>query len=102
MKKPKKFIKLIPFLVILMLSFNLMAEYRAYQYIVKSKNSTELPNKNVPSSIIVSTLNPISFIAYNGGEKTIAIELINSWICPGNTSNKPICAPYLTQGNNGN
>ena len=84
-----------------MLPLTLMAEYRAYQYIIKSKKYSESDEHKTSSKVINSTLNPVSFIAYNGGNEVIEIDLVNSWMCPGNTSKKKICNP-LPQDNNGN
>ena len=101
MRKSKiKYTKNTTILILLMLSNTAMAEYRAYQYIVKSKikNSSQILNSK--STIISSTLSPVSFIAYNGGTNIIEIDLINTWYCPGNTSKKKICSPRR-QGNNG-
>ena len=78
-----------------------MAEYRAYQYIIKQKYQNLADDEQPYSSIITSSLSPTSFIAYNGGENTIKIELLNSWICPGNTSHQQICSP-IQQETNGN
>ena len=100
-KVPKKSIKVSVFLLGYMLSFTGMAEYRAYQYIIKSKIRSESAEYRTSSKIINSTLNPVSFIAYNGGFEIIEIDLINSWMCPGNTSKKKICNP-ISQDNNGN
>ena len=84
-----------------MLPLTVMAEYRAYQYIIKSKVHSESAEHETSSKIVNSTLNPVSFIAYNGGTQVIEIDLVNSWMCPGNTSKKKICKP-LSQDNNGN
>ncbi len=84
-----------------MVSFTSMGEYRAYQYIVKTKVLNQTNELNSGQSIISSTLSPTAFFAYNGGAETISIDLINSWICPGNTSHKRICDPVLLE-NNGN
>ena len=70
------------------------AEYRVYQYTVKNKirSSVDQPNSN----LILSTLNPVSYLAYNGGSSLINIDLLRTWICPGHTGNrKDFCkSPY--------
>lgn len=97
-----KYIKFSAFYLLLMLSFKVMAEYRAYQYIVRSKILNRSGNKLVPKqSIVSSTLSPTSFLAYNGGSSTVEIELLNSWMCPGHTANKEVCNP-IQQERNGN
>jgi hypothetical protein len=69
-----------------------LAEYRVYQYLLLNKViHDDLPKK----SIINSTLNPRSYIAYNGGSRQISIDLLRTWVCPGNTAGKSICkSPY--------
>lgn len=70
------------------------AEYRVYQYIVTNKIQSVL---DAPlSSTQVSTLNPVSYIAYNGGNSLISVDLIRTWVCPGRTANfKELCqSPY--------
>ena len=100
-KRQGRYIKLTSiFLTLLSLSV-VKAEYRAYQYLVKTKNQNTTSETKTNSKIINSTLNPTSYLAYNGGVNLIDIDLINSWTCPGNTSKKEICSPIL-RGNNGN
>lgn len=75
---------------ILTLSFSeAFAEYRVYQYYVKSK----VQNINSPNAqIVTSTLNPVSYLAYNGGSLSVEINLLRSWLCMGNTSQQEVCA----------
>ena len=70
------------------------AEYRVYQYIVKNKIKTASDQPN--SHIQTSSLNPVAFIAYNGGSRIVNVDLLRTWVCPGNTSHgKKICNnPY--------
>ena len=80
-------------LALTFLSFHALGEYRVYQYIVKNN----LPSQQTGSPLIrISTLDPVSFKAYHGGDQTISVDLMRTWICPGNTGrNKDICAsPY--------
>lgn len=97
----RKFIEFTFFASLGVVSFKVMAEYRAYQYLIKSKINPSNDELKTYTTIKNSTLSPTSFIAYNGGPSTIKIELIHTWMCPGYTSKKPICKP-LAQGNNGN
>jgi len=63
-------------------------EYRVYQYYVKSK----VQNINSPDAqIVTSTLNPVSYVAYNGGSLSVEINLLRSWLCMGNTSHQSVC-----------
>ena len=80
--------------LLLCLSFTAHAEFRAYQYVVKNKIQNSPDQKN--ATIVVSSLNPVSYIAYNGGANLIEIDLLRTWVCPGNTSSfKGICpSPY--------
>jgi hypothetical protein len=65
-----------------------LGEYRVYQYYVRSKiqNIT-----SVPSEVVTSTLNPLAYIAYHGGNESIEVNLLRSWQCMGNTSRQPPC-----------
>lgn len=70
------------------------AEYRAYQYIVKS-NDPYARATDAKAQYIVSTLNPQMYKSYHGGS-FVTVDLLRTWICPGYTgSRKAICAhPY--------
>ncbi len=69
------------------------AEYRVYQYLIKNKVQTSKVNDKL--NIITSTLNPVAFKAYNGGSELVQLELLRTWICPGDTSFKRVCkSPY--------
>ncbi len=64
-------------------------EYRVYQYYVRSKTK----NINPPNAqVVTSTLNPISYAAYNGGKLSIEVNLLRSWVCMGNTSHQDVCS----------
>lgn len=77
---------------ILFLMNSAIAEYRVYQYIIKNKINTQRVGKPL---ITTSTLDPISFVAYNGGSKSVEIDLLRTWMCPGNTKKKDLCkSPY--------
>ena len=84
------------FLIIYILSIcinSAFAEYRAYQYIVNNEVKVQdSPNGH----FVVSTLDPVSFLAYNGGSVLINVDLLRTWICPGHTGyNNSICdSPY--------
>jgi len=71
-----------------------LAEYRAYQYLVRSNDRFAKATKALPQ-YIVSTLNPEMYLRYHGGN-LIKIELLRTWICPGYTGkNLQICDhPY--------
>lgn len=88
-------------LTIFLFSPTIYAEYRAYQYIVKNKiiSSQDQPN----SHMVISTLNPVSYIAYHGGRSLINVDLLRTWMCPGFTGNsREICkSPYKELVNEG-
>lgn len=75
--------------LLLLLSFSAFSEYRVYQYALKNTVNQSATN------IIISTLNPRAYLAYNGIEG-IKIDLLRTWICPGFTGHKKeICdSPY--------
>lgn len=64
-------------------SYLCFSEYRVYQYHLKNKIKTanDAPN----GYYILSTLNPVSYIAYHGGSKIVNVSLLRTWICPGFT-----------------
>lgn len=65
------------------------AEYRVYQYYVKSRIHNP---KDADAYQVISTLDPISYKAYHGGGEAIKVDMIRTWTCPGHTGNrKPIC-----------
>jgi hypothetical protein len=74
--------------------FGAHAEYRAYQYLVKTYDPFAVATK-ANSQYIVSTLNPQMFKSYHGGN-SVSVDLLRTWICPGYTgSMKSVCDhPY--------
>ncbi len=70
------------------------AEYRVYQYYVKANN--DLPY-DAQSYMTLSTFDPVSFVAYHGGRESIKVDLLNTWMCKGNTAGQDLCpSPYET------
>jgi len=86
--------KIFATLLLIGLSQAAQAEYRAYQYIVKSQDPYAVATKS-NAQYIVSTINPQMFKSYHGGN-SVSIDLMRTWICPGYTgSRKPVCDhPY--------
>lgn len=82
------------FLFLISLSSGAFAEYRAYQYLIKSNDPFAVATK-ANAQYVVSTLNPQMFKSYHGGS-FITVDLLRTWICPGYTgSRKPVCDhPY--------
>lgn len=62
------------------------AEYRAYQYLVKSSDPFAVATR-APAQYIVSTLNPQMYKSYHGGSY-VSIELLRTWMCPGYTGKR--------------
>jgi hypothetical protein len=81
-------LKKIIFFIFIIFSSAALAEYRVYQYYVRPKvqNLT-----NVGAELVTSTLNPVSYIAYHGGNTNVEVNLLRSWQCMGDTAGKPIC-----------
>lgn len=71
-----------------------LAEYRAYQYVVKTNDPYAVATL-AESQYIVSTLSPQMYKSYHGGSY-VKIDLLRSWICPGYTGKgQKICDhPY--------
>lgn len=67
-----------------------LAEYRVYQYLVKPKTVTSMVTQ-IDARSVRSTLNPVSFIAYQGGASAIDATLLRSWMCPGSTARRDFC-----------
>jgi len=65
-------------------------EYRVFQYLVRSKYFQ--PRENGPY-IVTSTFDPTTYISYHGGESSLQVELLRSWMCYGDTSKKKYCHP---------
>lgn len=83
----------------LLFSFEALAEYRAYQYLVKS-NDPYAAATRAEAQYIVSTLNPQMYKSYHGGSY-ISIDLLRTWICPGYTGRgvPPCDHPYDKEKN---
>lgn len=77
--------------LILLISTQAIAEYRVYQYSIDYLDTNNQIEKNV---IISTTLNKTAYKTYYGINQQ-NIQLLRTWICPGNTSQKLIClSPY--------
>lgn len=78
----------------LLLTASAGAEYRAYQYMVKTNDPFAVATK-AQAQFIVSTLNPKAYQSYHGGQ-FVAVDLLRTWICPGYTGKgQKICDhPY--------
>jgi len=82
-----------PFVFVLFTFANqAMGEYRVYQYLVRNKITSPFDNQ---SYVISSTLDPVSFLSYNGGRESIEADLLNSWMCKGHTGKKDLCPSPL-------
>lgn len=66
----------------LMVTSAAVAEYRVYQYYVRAKEP--LP-QDKDAYLVTSTLNPTSYVSYHGGNESIEVELLRSWMCKGHT-----------------
>ena len=80
-------------LACLFFSKALLAEYRVYQYYVKSKNLT-MQIGSGDAQLLLTTLDPSAMIAYHGGPSAVDVTLQRTWMCPGYTGNKKTyCSP---------
>ncbi|PIK15894.1 hypothetical protein [Halobacteriovorax sp. JY17] len=65
------------------------AEYRVFQYYVKSK--LRMPTDQ-SGYLVTSTLDPVSYLSYHGGSTSLKVDLLRSWMCVGHTGNqKDLC-----------
>lgn len=39
------------------------------------------------SHLVTSILDPVSYVAYNGGQTLLTVDLLRTWICAGYTGN---------------
>ncbi len=74
--------------------FSTLAEYRVYQYYVRAATPT-LRDGN--SYLVTSTLHPVAYRAYHGGEQSLRVDLLRSWMCFGATARRPICPSPLEE-----
>lgn len=78
----------------LIFSLPAIAEYRAYQYLVKTRDPYATATK-ADARYIVSSLNPQNYQRYHGGS-LVTVDLLRTWICPGYTGRgtTPCNHPY--------
>ena len=82
MKKLNAILSSLIFSIFILVPKQAQAEYRVYQYFVKSKFN--LP-QDKEGHLVTSTLDPVSYIAYHGGLQSIEIDLLRTWVCKGHT-----------------
>lgn len=75
---------LLIFTLLAVFSNTAFAEYRVYQYSVRTVLEKLQDNQ---SYTVVSTLNPVAYQAYHGGADSIEINLVRTWTCAGYTGN---------------
>ncbi|MBC7538303.1 MAG: hypothetical protein H7281_05755 [Bacteriovorax sp.] len=76
-------------LFILLNSKLALCEYRVFQYYVRPK----IQNITIVSAeLVTSTLDPIAYVAYHGGNESVEVNLLRSWQCMGNTSKAQVCS----------
>lgn len=74
--------RLLSFLILMAIATQVQAEYRVYVYQVQSRFPSDFQSK---PHIVTSTLDPVSYLSYHGGETSIAVDLMRSWTCVGHT-----------------
>ncbi len=74
----------------LFISTPILAEYRAYMYLIKNHSTQQMID--FEPYYMTSSLNPMAMKAYYGSGSQL-IELVNTWLCPGDTAKKVICSP---------
>ena len=87
------FLIIFPALAIAFIIGPASAEYRAYQYTIRSKVNKSKDNQ---SYIVTSALHPVAYVAYHGGPTMVEATMLRTWMCPGHTGhNQAICkSPY--------
>ena len=38
--------------------------------------------------LVTSTLDPVSYLSYHGGNSSLRVDLLRSWMCKGHTGNQ--------------
>lgn len=79
-------------LILILASHVCLAEYRAYQYIIKSTDQFAQAN-GAQAQIVTSTLNPAMYQSYHGGS-LLTVSLLRTWICPGYTGGRQKICPH--------
>lgn len=79
-------------LILIFINLPLLAEYRVYQYYVRA--TYPMP-QDQEAYLATSTLDPVSYTAYHGGSESIEVDLLRSWMCPGNTAQMQFCPAPL-------
>jgi hypothetical protein len=83
----------------ILFSINAIAEYRVYHYTVKSKFNEPFDTKTYT---VTSTLDPVSYLAFHGGNQSINVDLLRTWMCKGYTgAHQETCSSPLAQMNKG-
>ena len=65
--------KNIAFFILIVISLPAFAEYRVYQYLIKSKNLTHQVSTG-DAQMEISTFDPQTFIRYHGGHSAIDVH----------------------------
>jgi hypothetical protein len=86
-------IKVLSFLFIMV---SAQAEYRVYQYYIKSRHPSSIDQEPY---LVTSTLTPQAYLAYHGGAASLQIDLLRTWPCYGHTAFKETCNPPLLLDN---
>ena len=67
----------------------LEASYRVYQMRIHHASSFEEPQRN---EVVLSNLDPFQYGAFYGFSASDTVQLLDTWFCPGDTSNeRPYC-----------
>jgi hypothetical protein len=82
--KSLSFINALVIFALVLISAETKGEYRVYQYYVKSKIQLPVDNKGY---LVTSTLDPVSYLSYHGGNSSLRVDLLRSWMCKGHTGN---------------
>ena len=91
-------LNLMALLVVVFFPLSSMAEYRVYQYYVKSVYSSPKDNSHY---IVTSSLDPVTYVTYHGGSDTIEVDLLRTWTCEGYTgASHDLCVSPLKEGKN--
>ncbi|NBX68441.1 MAG: hypothetical protein EBR01_05695 [Proteobacteria bacterium] len=76
------------FVLCVMISWTAQGSYRVYQLRVRHYDQTA---KKKINRVVLTVMDPVQYLSFNGGPRTMKVDLQDTWYCPGDTSGKRYC-----------
>ena len=64
------------------------ASYRVYQ--LRLRHYDQIGKKKI-DRVVLSFMDPRQYEAFHGGPATLQVDMVDTWYCPGDTSQKKYC-----------